>query len=66
VPFPSSSKVEAAKACNEKIGHKTIRGPWRFEFDASTPWLGYLPQPRASPSERVRLPLGLHFVVLTR
>jgi hypothetical protein len=37
VPFPASGKAEAFEACNEKIGHKTIRGPWRFEFDASTP-----------------------------
>jgi hypothetical protein len=35
-PDCRSVKAEAAKACNEKIGHKTIRGPWRFEFDAST------------------------------
>jgi hypothetical protein len=37
VPFPASSKAEAFEACNEKIGEKTIRGPWRFEFDAPTP-----------------------------
>jgi hypothetical protein len=29
-------KVEALEACDKKIGDKTIRGPWRFEFDAST------------------------------
>jgi hypothetical protein len=34
VPFPASNKAEA---CIEKIGHKTIRGPWRFEFDAPAP-----------------------------
>jgi hypothetical protein len=37
VPFPASSKAEAFEACNEKIGVKTIRGPWRFEFDTSAP-----------------------------
>ena len=37
VPFPASSKAEAFEACNEKIRHKTIRGPWRFDFDAPTP-----------------------------
>jgi hypothetical protein len=36
VPFPASSKAEAFEACFEKIGHKTIRDPWRFEFDTST------------------------------
>ena len=36
VPFPASSKAEVSEACNEKIGDKTIRTPWRFEFDAST------------------------------
>jgi hypothetical protein len=25
---------ESAKACSARIGAKTIRGPWRFEFDA--------------------------------
>jgi hypothetical protein len=29
-------KVEALEACDKKIGDKMIRGPWRFEFDAST------------------------------
>ena len=37
VPFLASSKAEAFEACNEKIRNKTIRGPWRFEFDTSTP-----------------------------
>ena len=37
VSFPASSKAEAFQACNEKIGDNTIRGPWRFEFEASTP-----------------------------
>jgi hypothetical protein len=37
VPFQASSKAEAFEACNEKIGHKMIRGPWKFEFDTSTP-----------------------------
>jgi hypothetical protein len=36
-PDCRSFKADAAKACNEKIGHMTIHGPWRFEFDASTP-----------------------------
>ena len=35
-PDCRSVKVESAKACNAKIGAKTIRGPWRFEFDAPT------------------------------
>ncbi len=36
-PDCRSVKTEAAEACLEKIGDKTIRGPWRFEFDAPTP-----------------------------
>jgi hypothetical protein len=35
-PDCRSVKGESAKACNAKIGAKTIRGPWRFEFDALT------------------------------
>lgn len=37
VPFPARSKAEAFEACNEKIGHETVRGSWRFEFDAPSP-----------------------------
>jgi hypothetical protein len=35
-PDCRSVRVEALEACDKKIGEKTIRGPWRFEFDAST------------------------------
>ena len=28
---------EAAEACYEEIGYRTIRGPWRFEFRAPSP-----------------------------
>jgi hypothetical protein len=31
------SKAEALEACEHKIGDKTIRGPWRFEFDVPNP-----------------------------
>jgi hypothetical protein len=33
-PYNNAKDFEA---CYEKIGYRTIRGPWKFEFDASTP-----------------------------
>jgi hypothetical protein len=37
MPDCSYGKVEALEACEHKIGDKTIRGPWRFEFDVPNP-----------------------------
>ena len=37
MPDCSYGKVEALEECEHKIGDKTIRGPWRFEFDVPNP-----------------------------
>jgi hypothetical protein len=34
------SNAEAAIACEKKIGFRTIRGPWRFEFEARPQMVG--------------------------
>jgi hypothetical protein len=36
-PDCRAAKAEALEACFEKIGDRTIRGPWRFEFKVPNP-----------------------------
>jgi hypothetical protein len=51
-PDCGAGKAGAAEACDEKIGHKTIRGPWRFEFEVPNRAGGAPPAPRAAPGGR--------------
>ena len=37
VPDCRTENAEAAEACYDKIGERTIRGPWRFDFDVPGP-----------------------------
>ncbi len=48
MPDCRAAKAETLKACDKKIGDKTIRGPWRFEFEVPDP-AGGDPAPRDAP-----------------
>ncbi|HWS81877.1 MAG TPA: hypothetical protein VN178_12720 [Rubrobacter sp.] len=48
MPDCRAAKAEALEACDKKIGEKTIRGPWRFEFEVPDPAGGH-PAPRDAP-----------------
>jgi hypothetical protein len=40
-PYNNAKDFEA---CNEKIGYRTVRGPWRFEFNVPKPARGARPE----------------------
>jgi len=37
MPRCPTENAEATEACYDRIGEKTIRGPWRFEFEVPDP-----------------------------
>jgi hypothetical protein len=43
MPDCRAAKPEGLEACFEKIGDRTIHGPWRFEFEVPDPAGGARP-----------------------
>jgi hypothetical protein len=52
MPDCRAVRAEALEACDKKIGDRTIRGPWRFEFEVPDPAGGAPNAPREAPGGR--------------
>ena len=42
-----TTEPRTSRQCYEKIGYRTIRGPWRLEFEVPNPAVGDRPEREA-------------------